>query len=81
MTRAMLASTIAEFFIEEDELRVELEIGPADLEASANPLPDEIYARLDRGQQPHAERLALGRRRHGVPSLPKGSTGEGESDG
>jgi hypothetical protein len=46
MTRAMKATTIAEFFIEEDRVRVELEIGINDLAAFRNLMPDELYAKL-----------------------------------
>ena len=45
-TQAMFASTIAEYYVEEDRIRLELEIGAADLEAFRNLLPDEIYQKL-----------------------------------
>jgi hypothetical protein len=54
----MLAETIAEYFVEEDAVRVSLEIGVADLEAFANLLPDELYEKLGRPPRPFAERLA-----------------------
>ena len=57
-TQAMLAGTIAEYFVEEDRVRVALEIGVADLEAFANLLPDELYEKLHQPPRPHAERLA-----------------------
>lgn len=52
ITRAMLASTIVEVFIEEDSIRVELEIGPVDLAGFRNIMPDEIYERM--GYEPEA---------------------------
>ena len=56
-TQAMFATTIAEFYVENDTLRVELEIGLADLPAFANLLPDDIYAKLGNEPRPLAERL------------------------
>jgi hypothetical protein len=50
-TQAMLAGTIAEFFIEEGRIRVELEVGLDDLLAFRNLLPDEVYEGM--GNQPH----------------------------
>ena len=46
VTQAMKASTIAEIFVTEQEVRVELEIGPADLKAFEDILSDEVYTRL-----------------------------------
>ncbi len=43
VTKAMTASTIAEIFIENDEVKIELEIGVEDLDAFCNVLPDELY--------------------------------------
>jgi hypothetical protein len=56
-TQAMLASTIAEYFVEEDAVALELEIGLVDLEAFANLLPDGIYERLGNPPAPLQERL------------------------
>jgi hypothetical protein len=56
-TQAMLASTIAEFFIEEDQIRVELEIGLGDLLAFRNLLPDEIYEGMGNPPRPLRERI------------------------
>ncbi len=53
----MLASTIAEFFIEEHQIRVELEIGGADLAAFRNLMPDGIYEHVAQSPRPLAERL------------------------
>ena len=41
-SQAMFAETIAEIYVEEDELTVELEIGMADLPAFRNILPDAL---------------------------------------
>ena len=56
-TQAMLASTIAEYFIEEDRVRLELEIGLQDIEGFRNLLPDAIYEKLDHEPRPLAERI------------------------
>jgi hypothetical protein len=57
VSRAMSASTIGEFYIGESSLRVELEIGLADLPTFRNLLPDEIYAKLELGEAPLRTRL------------------------
>ncbi len=57
ITRAMLASSIAEVFIREDSVVVELEIGGSDLEAFENLLPDELYERMGNDPEPWADRL------------------------
>ncbi|MHC4401679.1 MAG: hypothetical protein ACYTG0_18565 [Planctomycetota bacterium] len=59
VSRAMSASTIAEIFIEDASVRVELEIGAGDLDAFRNLLPDALYERLGRDPKPLAERLPL----------------------
>jgi hypothetical protein len=46
VTRAMQASTIAEIFVEREQIRVELEVGAPDLPAFANCLPDRSYEAL-----------------------------------
>ena len=56
-TQAMLASTIAEYFIEKDRVRVDLEIGLGDIEAFRNLLPDDIYEKLGHEPAPLPERL------------------------
>jgi hypothetical protein len=53
----MLASTIAEIFVEEDTVRVEIEIGISDLEAFRNVMPDEIYRRLGHDAVPLRDRV------------------------
>ncbi len=57
VTRAMEATTIAEIFIDEDSIRLEIEIGLPDLEAFRNVLPDEIDERLSEDPRPIAERV------------------------
>ena len=54
---AMMAGTIAEIFVEQGELVLELEIGVADLGAFQNLLPNALRERLGRPALPQAERL------------------------
>lgn len=56
-SQAMLAPTIAEIFVEDDRVRVELEIGEADLDAFRNLLPDELYEQLGHPATPWSDRL------------------------
>jgi hypothetical protein len=58
-SQAMLAGTIAEFFIEEDRIRVELEIGLEELTAFRNLLPDEIYEEMGNPPHPLRERIPM----------------------
>lgn len=46
VTKAMTATTVAEIYITENKLRVELEIGARDLAAFKNIMPDELYQRM-----------------------------------
>ncbi len=57
-TQAMLASTIAEYFVEDGRVLVELEIGPEDLAAFGNLMPDELYEQLGHEPRPWRQRLA-----------------------
>jgi hypothetical protein len=57
ITRAMLASTIAEIWIEQDSVVVEFEIGPDDIRAFRNLLPDELFQRLGYAPEPWIDRL------------------------
>jgi hypothetical protein len=57
ITRAMLASTIAEVFVRDDSVVVELEISAADLQAFRNLLPDPLFERLGYDPEPWADRL------------------------
>jgi hypothetical protein len=57
-TQAMLASTIAEYYVEEQGITVELEIGLTDIEAFRNLMPDEIYEKAGNEPRPLVERLA-----------------------
>jgi hypothetical protein len=56
---AMFADTIAEYFVEEDHVRLELEIGEADIDSFRNLLPDQIYQQLGFGDDPLEDRLRL----------------------
>jgi hypothetical protein len=58
VTRAATASTIAEIFVEESAVRVEVEIGLSDLPAFRNLLPDGLYQRLGHEPEPLASRQA-----------------------
>ena len=53
----MNASTIAEFFVTEQRVVADLEIGVADLEAFQLLLPDELYERMGNPPRPWPERL------------------------
>jgi hypothetical protein len=57
-SQAMFASTIAEMYVEESGVRVELEIGLDDLGAFRNLLPDTIYEDMGFPSRPYPERLA-----------------------
>ena len=57
-TQAMLASTIAEYYVEDGEIRVELEIGLQDIQAFRNLMPDEIYQEMGHAPRPMIERVA-----------------------
>jgi len=56
---AMFADTIAEYYVEEDHVRLELEIGQADIASFRNLLPDQIYQQLGYGDEPLKDRLSL----------------------
>jgi hypothetical protein len=56
-SQAMLAETIAQIYVDEDELVLELEIGMNDLPAFRNLLPDGIYQGLGYGNEPLGGRL------------------------
>ena len=55
--RAMTASTIAEYFVDEPGVRVELEVGLSDLPGFRNLLPDCLYAKLGYEPRPLEQRL------------------------
>ena len=57
VTQAMTASTVAEIFIEDEVVRIELEIGAADLPAFHNLMPDSVNERLGFDPEPLADRL------------------------
>lgn len=56
VTKAMQASTIAEIFIDQQAVRVELEVAPSDMDVFQDLLPDKLYAALGKGNMPLAER-------------------------
>ncbi len=56
-SQAMFADTIAEYFIEDDSVRLELEIGTNDIGVFRNLLPDTLYQRLEFGDMPLEDRL------------------------
>lgn len=56
-SQAMLASTIAEIYIEEEFIRLELAIGLDNLAAFKSLLPDELHQQLGFGDEPSADRL------------------------
>jgi hypothetical protein len=59
-SQAMFASTIAEYFVERDHIRLELEIGEPDIATFRNLLPDGIFEKLAfEAEGSFEERLAL----------------------
>ena len=54
---AMFASTIAEIFIDESEVKVEFEVGLNDLDAFENLVPDEIYTEMGNEPVPLQQRI------------------------
>ncbi len=71
-TMAMQATTIAEFFIEDDRIRVELEIGVDALEAFRNLMPDPLYEKMGFEPEPLRERFARFHARDLVIGPPEG---------
>lgn len=59
VTQAMRASTIAEVSVEQEQIRVELEVGVADLKAFKNVLPNELYKKVTGEIIPLENRLAV----------------------
>jgi len=57
VTKAMTATTIAEVFVEEDAVTVDIEIGLPDLAGFPDLLPDPLYERLGHDPMPLAERI------------------------
>ena len=56
-SQAVEASSIVEYYIDEQGVRAELEIGPGSLNAFRNLMPDAIYRELGHGDTPVRERL------------------------
>ena len=57
VTKAMTASTIAEIDIEQESIRVEVEVGERDLSAFRNLMPDEVYEGMGFAAEPLERRL------------------------
>ena len=57
VTKAMTATTIAEVFVEEDTVTIDLEIGLPDLEGFPDLLPDLLYEQLGHDPMPLTERI------------------------
>ncbi len=57
IVRAMTATTVAEIYVEQDSVLVEIEIGVADLPAFRNLMPDEIFERMGNEAEPLASRI------------------------
>jgi hypothetical protein len=53
----MFADTIAEYYVEQNHVRIELEIGQADIASFRNLLPDSIHQELGFGDEPFKDRL------------------------
>lgn len=73
--QSMFASTIAEFYVQRDQVRVELEIGMQDLAAFRNLLPDAIYEEMGYPARPYGERVAEFFTRDLVIATPDGALG------
>ena len=58
VSKAAVAPTICEFFIETNQLRIELEIGLEDIKAFRNLMPDGVYARLGYPPRSTKERVS-----------------------
>ncbi len=59
VSQAMFANTIVEYFVEDDHVRVELEIGMQDLASFRNILPESIYSQMDYPAMSVEDRLDL----------------------
>ena len=57
VSQAMTASTVAEFYVDRQGIRVEVEVGARDLGAFRNVLPDGSYDKLGHEPCPAAERI------------------------
>ena len=56
VSQAMYANTIAEYYVEDDHVRLELEIGADDVDVFRNLMPDGFYERLGYTARPLKER-------------------------
>ena len=59
VSQAMFANTIVEYFVEDEYVRVELEIGMQDLQSFRNILPESVYTQLGLPALPTEDRLDL----------------------
>lgn len=59
VSKALQSDTIAQFYVDEEGIRVETEIGLESLERFQNLLPDALYERLGLPPKPLRERLRL----------------------
>ena len=57
-SQALEASSIAQYYVDGEGVRLELEIGLASLEAFRNLMPDAVFREMGFGDAPLAERLA-----------------------
>jgi hypothetical protein len=56
-SQAANASTIAEYYVEQDHIRLELEIGLDDLDGFRNLVPDAIFEKLGHPPRPFSDRI------------------------
>lgn len=57
--RAMRASTIIEYYVDESGVRAKLEIGVNSVAAFKNLLPDAVYQKLGYGNKPQSKRIKI----------------------
>lgn len=55
--QSMFAATIAEFYVEDTQVRVNFEVGYKDIASFQNLLPDELYQKMGFGNKPLKERV------------------------
>ena len=58
-SQAMFADTIAEYYVEDDYVRLELEIGSNDVGVFRNLLPDALHVQLGYGDAPLEQRVGI----------------------
>ncbi|MGI9327738.1 MAG: hypothetical protein ACR2PZ_21150 [Pseudomonadales bacterium] len=57
VNQAMRAETIAQYYVEQEGVRLDLEMGLAELQSFRNLLPDEVYQQITGQTRPLVERL------------------------